>query len=81
MSRGQLHLALSFLITDNNFIFFADFFFSFVITRLGNHDFVFLLFEKQKQNNTTLRLSGNIFLTLFNHSGVNSKCLFPRFIH
>lgn len=56
-------------------------FFSFSITRLRNDDFVLLLFGTQKQNNTTLRLPENIFLTLFNHSGVKSKCLFPGFIH
>ena len=56
-------------------------FFSFSITRLHNHDFVLLLFGTQKQNNTTLRLPENIFLTLLNHSGVNSTCLFPGFIH
>jgi len=80
MSRGQLHLTLSFLVTDNNFLFLLIFF-SFSITRLRNHDFVLLLFGTQKQNCTTLRLPENIFLTLFNHSGVNNKCLFPGFIH
>ena len=46
-------------------------FFSFSITRLRNQDFVLLLFGTQKRNNTTPRLPENIFLTLFNHSGVN----------
>ena len=53
MSRGQLHLALSFLVNDNIY-FFLLIFFSISVTRSRNHDFVLLLFGTQKQSNTTL---------------------------